>query len=325
MRITFAIQRFDPEAGSAPRPQEFRLDVPWRGSTVLDALFEIQHTLDPTLAFRASCRSAICGSCSMVINGRHTLACKTLVRTQVEQYGPRIDIGPMKNMPVLKDLAVDMRPFWHKILAVTPWVITETDAGTPVPQPPATLTKETRNWLHNADACIMCGACVSACNSLEVSAGFLGPAALAKAYRFLADPRDRAHKPRLEKLVQPDGIWDCTRCNFCVEVCPKDVQPMEQIVRLRRAAIAEGLTDTIGASHITSFVDVVRDEGRLNEGRLPLQMLWRHPIELMTTLPLAVKMFVRGKVPFLWHPPIQTIKEVRRLFSHWLKRSTWAS
>jgi succinate dehydrogenase / fumarate reductase iron-sulfur subunit len=324
MRITFAIQRFNPEMDHAPHREEIRIDIPWRSTTVLDALFQIRQEVDSSLAFRASCRSAICGSCAMVINGRHTLACKTLIGPEIERYGPTITLDPMHNLPTLKDLAVRMEPFWDKIRAITPWLVTEgivTDDG----RAPAVLTRESRAWLHNADGCIMCGACVSACNSLEVSPGFLGPAALAKAYRFLADPRDGARRRRLETLTQPDGVWDCTRCNFCVEVCPKDVQPMEAIVRLRRAAIAEGLTSAIGASHITSFVDVVRHEGRLNEGRLPLQMLWRHPIDLARQLPLAVKMFVRGKVPFIWHPPLSSIGSIRRLFNHWTKRSTWAS
>ena len=324
MRITFAIQRFNPETDHAPRPQEFRLDIAWRGTTVLDALFQIRQELDPALAFRYSCRSAICGSCAMVINGRHTLACKTLIGPEIERYGPTIAIAPMRNLPVLKDLAVRMEPFWEKVRAVTPWVVSASGADRKTPSP-AALTRETRTWLHNVDACIMCGACVSACNSLEVSPGFLGPAALAKAYRFLTDPRDQARRQRLQSLVEPDGIWDCTRCNFCVEVCPKDVQPMEAIVRLRRAAIADGLTGTIGARHITSFVHVVHDEGRLNEGRLPLQMLWRHPAELVKNLPLALRMLMRGKVPLPWHPPLRSIKAIRRLFHHWRRRSTWAS
>ena len=319
MRITFAIQRFNPETDHAPRLEELRADIAWRGTTVLDALFHLRQEVDPTLTFRASCRSAICGSCSMVINGRHTLACKTLIGPEVEKYGPTITLRPMSNLPMLKDLAVQMEPFWTKIRAVTPWI--ETNGGAPA----AALTKEVRTWLHNADACIMCGACVSSCNSLAASPTFLGPAALAKAYRFYADPRDQAKTQRLETLIAPDGIWDCTRCNFCVEVCPKDVQPMEQIVRLRRAAIQAGMTDSIAARHITSFVDVVHDEGRLNEGRLPLQMLWRSPVALAQTLPLAAKMFVRGKVPFFWHRPLASISRIRRLFKHWIKTSTWAS
>ncbi|MBI3621858.1 MAG: succinate dehydrogenase/fumarate reductase iron-sulfur subunit [Nitrospirae bacterium] len=322
MRITFSLQRFDPERDHAPHQEEFRLDVAWRSTTVLDALIRIRQEVDPTVAFRHSCRSAICGSCSMVINGRHTLACKTLIGPEIERHGPTITVAPMRNLPVLKDLAVRMEPFWQKVRAVTPWL---EQAGGASSTAQAVLTKETRSHLHNVDACILCGACVSSCSSLEVSPGFLGPAALAKAYRFVADPRDGARSRRLTMLTQPDGVWDCTRCNMCVEVCPKDVQPMEAIVRLRRAAITDGLTDTIGARHITSFTEIVRQEGRLNEGRLPAQMLWRHPAALLAQLPLAIKMFVRGKVPLPWHPPLDSIRAIRRLFGRWGTPSSWTN
>ena len=314
MRVTFNIQRYNPEADAAPHQQSLRIDIPWRGTTVLDALFQIRQELDPTLAFRYSCRSAICGSCAMVINGRHTLACKTLVTREIEQHGS-VTITPMQNLPLLKDLAVRMEPFWQKVQSITPWLASEESASSATAR--NTLTAETRSHMHNVDACIMCGACVSACNSLAVSPGFLGPAALAKAYRFIADPRDKDRTRRIEALTQADGIWDCTRCNFCVEVCPKDVQPMEAIIRLRRAAITDGHIDSIAASHITSFVDVVRYQGRLNEGRLPLQMMWRHPMALLQTLPLAIKMFVRGKIPAPWHPPLRSIQQIRRLFRRW--------
>jgi len=322
MRITLSIRRFDPERDHAPHEEAFRLDVAWRSTTVLDALIRIRQEIDSTLAFRHSCRSAICGSCSMIINDRHTLACKTLVGHEIERHGPTIRVEPMRNLPPLKDLTVRMEPFWDKARLVTPWLESADGAGT---IPDAVLTKETRSHLHNVDACIMCGACVSSCSSLAVSPGFLGPAALAKAYRFLADPRDRARTRRLEALTQADGVWDCTRCNFCVEVCPKDVQPMEAIVRIRRAAITDGMTDTIGAGHITSFVDVVRHEGRLNEGRLPLQMLWRHPAALLAQLPLAVKMLVRGKAPLPWHPPLPSIRAIRGLFGRWRRASSWTN
>jgi succinate dehydrogenase / fumarate reductase iron-sulfur subunit len=322
MRITFSIPRFDPERDHSPHQQKYRLDVAWRSTTVLDALIRIRQEIDSTLAFRHSCRSAICGSCAMMINGRHTLACKTLIGPEIERHGPTISVSPMRNLPPLKDLAVGMGPFWDKVRAVTPWL--ERDGGAPSTPAPV-LTKETRSHLHNVDACIMCGACVSSCSSLAVSPGFLGPAALAKAYRFLVDPRDRARSSRLDALTQPDGVWDCTRCNLCVEVCPKDVQPMEAIVRLRRAAIAGGMTDSIGARHVTSFVDVVRDEGRLNEGRLPLQMLWHHPASLLAQLPLAVKMFVRGKTPLPWHTPLQSIRSIRRMFGRWGRPSSWTN
>jgi succinate dehydrogenase / fumarate reductase iron-sulfur subunit len=144
----------------------------------------------------------------------------------------------------------------------------------------------------------MCGACLSACATFEVSPKFLGPAALAKSYRFMADPRDQSHTQRLEKLQQADGIWDCVRCNFCVAVCPKEVAPMEQIIRLRRLSIEAGLSESMGAAHIIQFTKVVSQEGHLNETRLPLLMLWGHWQKLFRMIPLAVKMFLRGKAPF---------------------------
>ena len=180
------------------------------------------------MALRYSCRSAICGSCAMQINGTQKLACRTSCPQGIGASRQNHDPA-LPNLPLIKDLVVDMAPFWEKIRAVTPWL-------TPVTHPTKRygpsgqlrLLPETYQF-HNVDACIMCGACVAACTSHEVSKGFLGPAALAKAARFVADPREPsdAKQVRLSALQEDDGIWDCTRCNMCVQVCPKDVQPME--------------------------------------------------------------------------------------------------
>ncbi len=207
---------------------------------------------------------------------------------------------------------MELEPFFRKVREVTPWLA----AGEAVGEQGAkvAVTRETLEAFHNVDACIMCGACLSACSSYEVSAGFLGPAALAKAYRFVADPRDQARAARLRQLDGENGIWDCTRCNFCVEVCPKDVQPMEAIIRLRRKAIQMGQTSTVGARHITAFMEVVRGEGKLNEGLLPIKMLWRDPLRMIRTAPLALKMFLRGKLPLPYKPAIKGIAAVRRMF-----------
>src|SRR2546430_8007452 len=117
----------------------------------------------------------------------------------------------------------------------------------------------------------MCGACVAACTSHEVSKGFLGPAALAKAARFLSDPREAAASKlaRLVELEKENGIWDCVRCNFCVEVCPKDVKPMEAIIRLRRAALEAGLTSSGGGPPLTGFSPNVAQEGRPHKAPMP--------------------------------------------------------
>jgi succinate dehydrogenase / fumarate reductase iron-sulfur subunit len=211
--------------------------------------------------------------------------------------------------------------------AITPWLTPKREAAFVRKTAPTSgrhargeigevvIPQNVHQAFHNVDACILCGACVSACNSLDVSPGFLGPAALAKAYRFVADPREGERRERLEYLTQEHGIWDCVRCNFCVEVCPKDVQPMEAIIRLRREAIRAGLTDHPGATHVTAFMDIVRREGRLNEARMPLAMVWPNLFRLLKILPLGLKMFVKGKVPAFFHRPIKGIREIRRLFA----------
>lgn len=308
MRATFAIQKFNPETDAHPHMEEYRVDVAWRGNTVLDALFQIKQEVDGSLTFRASCRSAICGSCPMVINGRERLACQTLIADEIDRSG-RIEVKPLRQLRVVKDLVVEMDPFWSKVNAITPWLTPKGEIGEVV------IPQNVHQAFHNVDACILCGACVSACNSLDVSPGFLGPAALAKAYRFVADPREGERRERLEYLTQEHGIWDCVRCNFCVEVCPKDVQPMEAIIRLRREAIRAGLTDHPGATHVTAFMDIVRREGRLNEARMPLAMVWPNLFRLLKILPLGLKMFVKGKVPAFFQRPIKGIREIRRLFT----------
>ncbi len=310
MRITVRIQKFNPEKDTQPYERDYRLDIAWRGKTVLDTLFQIKDELDGTLTFRYSCRSSICGSCCMVINGQEKLACQTMVVNEIRKHG-QVLIRPLKSAPPIKDLAVDMEPFWRKVKQVTPWLEAEGyDEKSPMP----VVNQQDMGAFHNVDACIMCGACVSACSSHEVSNGFIGPAALAKAFRFVADPRDQSKQARLESLNGDHGIWDCTRCNFCVEVCPKDVQPMEAIIRLRRAAIRQGVEPTVGSRHITAFTQVVRQEGILNESLLPAKMLLRDPIRLLRSLPLAIKMLFRGKLPNPFKSPIEGIAAVRKIF-----------
>ena len=297
MRLTFTIQRFNPEVDRAPHEDEYRLDV-GRGMTVLDALIRIKQECDGSLALRYSCRSAICGSCAMTINGSEKLACRTSLRKELERHG-HIAVAPLRNLPVIKDLVVDMASFWEKIRDVHPWLV---PGARPVDEdvPVQTQAQGRANpQFHNVDACIMCGACVAACTVHEVSKGFAGPAALAKADRFLSDPREvpSATRARLSSLQDEHGIWDCTRCNFCVEVCPKDVKPMEAIIRLRRASLERGMTTTGGARHVLGFTDLVEQQGRLNEAIMPLKVVGFAPSGLLHILPLGIKMLLKGKVP----------------------------
>lgn len=305
MRVRLSIQRFNPALETKPRFMTYRVEVP-RSATILEALVRIKEEVDGTLAFRASCKQAICGSCSMEINGHEKLACKTQVLAEIDRHG-EIKIAPLKNMRIVKDLVADMGPFWHKVRDITPWLIPEGYGTT-------AISPSTMKAFDNADACIMCGACLAACNSNEVSEGFLGPAALAKSYRFIADPRDGNKKERLLNLQNEDGIWDCVRCNFCVEVCPKDVKPMEQIIKIRRASIQEGMRWTKGSRHITGFLDIVRREGRLNEAAMPLKLIGTDIAGLLRIIPLGIRMLIKGKVPLHYKRGIEGIKDIRRIF-----------
>jgi succinate dehydrogenase / fumarate reductase iron-sulfur subunit len=223
MRLTFSIQRYNPEVDKQPHEEDYRLEV-GRGMTVLDGLIRIQHEQDGALSFRYSCRSAICGSCAMTINGHEKLACRTSIRKELERHG-RIRIAPLRNVPTIKDLVADMSSFWSKVRDIMPWLATSSDRAVQGRSSAQRTLQPGTYDFHNVDACIMCGACVAACTSHEVSKGFLGPAALAKVDRFVEDPREpeTAKRLRLKELEQPNGMWDCVRCNMCVQVCPKDV------------------------------------------------------------------------------------------------------
>ena len=164
-------------------------------------------------------------------------------------------------------------------------------------------------------ACIMCGACVSDCTVLNVDQNFLGPAALAKAYRFVRDPRDAADNSRLGALNEYGGVWDCTRCMQCVEVCPKGVDPMGRIMALRDRAMEEGYTNTTGARHANAFADSVEHSGWLDETKLVVKS---HGVtnvkEMLKLIPVGIRAQLAGKRPPLVHKSIPGVENVRRIF-----------
>ena len=173
--------------------------------------------------------------------------------------------------------------------------------------------------LSAVTSCIMCGACVSDCTVLEVDPTFLGPAALAKAYRFTADPRDGddsgVSRERLEQLNQPSGMWDCTRCLECVQACPKGVAPMERIMALRDQAIAAGLRDTNGARHTEAFSDSVEHSGWLDELRLvPKSLGMTNVSGLLGMAPIAIQALTHGKMPPIIHKKIEGAENVKKIF-----------
>jgi succinate dehydrogenase / fumarate reductase iron-sulfur subunit len=269
---TLKVRRFLPETGDGPYWQEFPVELDPTLS-VLDGILQARDRLDGSLAVRCSCRAAICGSCGVKINGNSALACKTQIGDAHAQANRRnggeepVVVEPMGNMPVVKDLITDMEStHWTKIRRVTPWLLPE---GEP-PEREYVVPPESMIDVTQSMACIQCGACVSACLSMEADPDFIGPAALAKAYRFVGDPRDAQTEERLNDLAQdPHGIYDCTHCFSCIDACPKGVAPMDQIMRLRRAAGEQEINDVNnGHRHEIAFTKIIKSKGTLDEALL---------------------------------------------------------
>ncbi len=310
MEVRLSVQRHDPDARPATWWQDYVVDVP-EHATVLDALLAVRDDQDETLTLRCSCRSHICGSCAMKINDRSGLACKTKVRQAMERARPGqpVRIRPAGNMPVVKDLVVDLEGFFGKVKAVEPYL----QPTGPEPEREYLVPNEAMLNVREAMACILCGACVSECNTMEVDGRFLGPAALAKAWRFTEDPRDGQDAERLSYLSSvPGGIWDCTHCFACVEVCPKDVKPMERILELRRRAMEMGYVDNNGSRHSQAFADTIRHSGWLDETKVATRSLHGFD-ELVDWVGVGIRSFLRGKVP-LRHKAIPGALKVKEIF-----------
>ena len=247
----------------------------------------------------------------MRINGRASLACKTKIADTKSTNENAVVVEPMGNMPVIKDLVTDMDPHWDKVRAVEPWL----KSGGPPPEGEHIASNDSMLHLAGVMGCIMCGACVSDCTVLEVDPNFLGPASLAKAYRFVADPRDDPDNNRLQRLNDYGGVWDCTRCLQCVEVCPKGVAPMDRIMALREKAMETGYTSSYGARHAQAFSKHIEHSGRVNELMLPIESKGFFNLrELLRLVPVGIRAQLRGKMPPLIHKKNPGVENVRRIF-----------
>jgi succinate dehydrogenase / fumarate reductase iron-sulfur subunit len=343
--FTLKVRRFKPEEGEGPYWENFDVELDPTLS-VLDGLLQAKDRDDGSLAVRCSCRAAICGSCGMKVNGQSTLACKTMLEeaqsyaeshsVKGENGGGRTEIvvEPMGNMPVIKDLVTDMEStHWTKIRRVTPWLLPDGDP----PEREYIVPPESMIDVTQSMACIQCGACVSSCLSMEVDPDFIGPAALAKAYRFIGDPRDAETKERLHDLAQdPHGIYDCTHCFSCIDACPKGVAPMDQIMRLRRAADEEDIHDqNHGRNHMEAFTKIIEKKGTLDEAALQQEsyapgikgkLRPRHGAirNLLASMPTAVRGIRTGKmrslpklIPGVHHKlPGDAQDHVKRIYAH---------
>jgi len=225
--IQLRIRRFDPKTDLKPHYDNFTIPTRLR-MTVLEALFYVLEKQDGSLAFRYSCRSAVCGSCAMFINGRQRLACKS----QISTLGRNITIGPLPHLPIIRDLVVDLNPFFHKIDMIKPYF----EAQEPLPIREILQSPKDREAIDVTVDCIDCGACYSACPLTWTNINYPGPAALLKAARFIRDTRDSTINERLALIALEDGIWRCHTVFNCGDACPKSLNPTKYIQYLKRRA-----------------------------------------------------------------------------------------
>ncbi len=263
MQVALKIWRYDSSTGDRAL-KEYEFDAPDE-ATLLDCLDVVKDKVDGSLAYRKSCRMMICGSCGMRMDGAAVLACKTRMY-DIAESGHVPVISAMGNLPIVKDLVVDMDPFWEKFKAMKPYLQPGYDR--PEDGKEYRISQERMDAVHKESLCINCGCCVSECNAMESDPEFLGPQALAKGMRFVGDPRDAAKVERLEEYSGQHGIWECTRCFFCNERCPKGVDPRDAIAKLGGEAVKEGIDRDMGAKHAKWFIRSSETTGWLRETEL---------------------------------------------------------
>jgi succinate dehydrogenase / fumarate reductase, iron-sulfur subunit len=227
--VTFRIRRFNPEVSAEASWEDFPVEIDPK-ERVLDALHKIKWDVDGTLTFRRSCAHGICGSDAMRINGRNRLACKTLIK-DINPEKP-ITVEPIKGLTVLKDLVVDMEPFFQAYRDVMPFLITK-DTNEPTRE--RLQTAEDRERFDDTTKCILCAACTSSCPVFWNDGQYFGPAAIVNAHRFIFDSRDEAGEQRLEILNDKDGVWRCRTTFNCTESCPRGIQVTQAIQEVKRA------------------------------------------------------------------------------------------
>jgi len=309
MDVALKIWRYDPESGEREL-KRYEVDAPdW--ATLLDVLDLIKDRMDGTLAYRKSCRMMICGSCGMRMDGAAVLACKTRMY-EIAGAGHEPVISAMGNLPIVKDLVVDMDPFWAKMRAMKPWL--EPGYLEPEEEREFRVSQAQMNVIQKEALCVNCGCCVSECNAMESSPEFFGPAALAKGMRFVGDARDQQTVERLEAYNDEHGIWECTRCYFCNERCPKGVDPRDAIAKLGAESVKNGIDRDMGAKHAKWFVSSAKTTGWLRE-----EELIPHTQGIVSTIrqmKFAMRLASHGKARLLPIPhTAKDVNEARRLYN----------
>ncbi|GAB4564187.1 MAG: succinate dehydrogenase iron-sulfur subunit [Anaerolineae bacterium] len=231
MEVTLKIRRFNPEVDAQPHYEAYTVEAE-PVDRVLDLLEKVKAEIDGTLSFRRSCAHGVCGSDAMRINGANRLACKVLVK---DLPGREITIEPLLGLRVIKDLIVDMEPFFENYRSVKPYLIN--DEPPPADGKERLQSPEERARFDDTTKCILCAACTTSCPSFWADDQYVGPAAIVNAHRFIFDSRDRGAAERLEILNQQMGVWRCRTAFNCTEACPREIKITQAIAEVKRAIV----------------------------------------------------------------------------------------
>ena len=224
MEVTLRIRRYNPEVDEAPHWEEYDVEAE-PTDRVLDLLHQVKWYQDGTLTFRRSCAHGVCGSDAMLINGGNRLACEFLVR----DAGSPITVEAMRGVPVIKDLLVDMEPFWEKYRRVMPFLVND---ELPADGKERRQSPADRDRYEDTSRCILCAACTTSCPVFWTDEDYVGPAAIVNAHRFIVDSRDTAKEERLQIMADADGVWRCRTVFNCVEACPRDINITRAILEV---------------------------------------------------------------------------------------------
>ena len=228
MRVHYRIKRFDPATDQKPYFKDYEVDLE-PTDRVLDGLNEIKWYQDGTLTYRRSCAHGVCGSDAMRINGRNRLACTLLVR----DAGNKLTIEPLLGLPIIKDLVVDMEPFFKKYRDIKPYLINDD----PAPTRERTQSPEQRAVFDDTTKFILCAACTTSCPPFWANREFVGPASIVNAHRFIFDSRDQGAAERLDVLNQREGVWRCRTVFNCTDACPRHIKITQAIEEVKRALL----------------------------------------------------------------------------------------
>jgi succinate dehydrogenase / fumarate reductase iron-sulfur subunit len=310
MQLTLDLFRYDEKDGKDARRERVTVDVP-ESFTVLDALEHAKAEVDGSISFRRSCRSAICGSCSMTINGVTGLACKTPAREVMKRDGS-IALDPMTNFQPMRDLVVHMDPFWDKYTRLKPYLQPK-DKDSDHSRERRVSPEDMKKLVAVAN-CVMCATCYSLCPVISVDPSFAGPAAIAYAYRFIEDVRDSKRKERTAQIAD-DYLWLCAHCYAC-SYCPKHVEPQDDIIAVKRATIEEGQTDAPGPRHALVVAKTIKQTGMLHETEVIQGTVGRFNIRgLIKVAPLGLRMASKGKLPPMFLKPVPKVNEIQMIFN----------